>query len=188
MHRATWDTERLLEPFDYGPITLFGRNFHSVRLGLGVLKSVPLPRRDKSLRFGLFRFRSPLLTESRLFSTPPDTEMFHFSGCCEPPPMDSGRDDAVLKAPGYPIRKSPDHSSFDSYPRLIAAYYVLHRSFAPRHSPYALNLLYIEITILFSFKCATTNTVNTCCELDLPIQQLNICTNVWYITTRESKL
>ena len=67
VHRATWDTERLLEPFDYGPITLFGRNFHSVRLGLGVLKSVPLPRRDKSLRFGLFRFRSPLLTESLRF-------------------------------------------------------------------------------------------------------------------------
>ena len=29
-------------------------------------------------RFGLFRFRSPLLTESRLFSLPMGTEMFHF--------------------------------------------------------------------------------------------------------------
>lgn len=29
-------------------------------------------------RFGLFRFRSPLLTESRLFSLPVGTEMFHF--------------------------------------------------------------------------------------------------------------
>ena len=28
--------------------------------------------------FGLFRFRSPLLTESRLFSFPQGTEMFHF--------------------------------------------------------------------------------------------------------------
>jgi hypothetical protein len=28
---------------------------------------VPLPREDKSSRFGLFRFRSPLLTESRRF-------------------------------------------------------------------------------------------------------------------------
>ena len=28
--------------------------------------------------FGLFRFRSPLLTESRLFSLPVGTEMFHF--------------------------------------------------------------------------------------------------------------
>ena len=29
-------------------------------------------------RFGLFRFRSPLLTESLLFSLPVGTEMFHF--------------------------------------------------------------------------------------------------------------
>ena len=30
--------------------------------------------------FGLFRFRSPLLAESRLISFPPGTEMFHFPG------------------------------------------------------------------------------------------------------------
>ena len=30
--------------------------------------------------FGLFRFRSPLLSESLLFSFPPVTEMFHFTG------------------------------------------------------------------------------------------------------------
>ena len=30
------------------------------------------------IRFSLFRFRSPLLTESRLFSLPVGTEMFHF--------------------------------------------------------------------------------------------------------------
>ena len=30
------------------------------------------------MRFGLFRFRSPLLTESLLFSLPVGTEMFHF--------------------------------------------------------------------------------------------------------------
>ena len=29
-------------------------------------------------RFSLFRFRSPLLTESQLFSLPMGTEMFHF--------------------------------------------------------------------------------------------------------------
>ena len=29
-------------------------------------------------RFGLLRFRSPLLTESQLFSSPMGTEMFHF--------------------------------------------------------------------------------------------------------------
>jgi hypothetical protein len=37
----------------------------------------PLPGITR-IRFGLFRFRSPLLTESRLFSLPAGTEMFHF--------------------------------------------------------------------------------------------------------------
>ena len=38
------------------------------------------PRKDKSLRFGLFRFRSPLLTESHSLSFPPVTKMFQFTG------------------------------------------------------------------------------------------------------------
>ena len=37
----------------------------------------PLPGITR-VRFGLFRVRSPLLTESRLFSLPAGTEMFHF--------------------------------------------------------------------------------------------------------------
>jgi hypothetical protein len=37
----------------------------------------PLPGITQA-RFSLFRFRSPLLTESRLFSLPAGTEMFHF--------------------------------------------------------------------------------------------------------------
>jgi hypothetical protein len=32
------------------------------------------------IRFDLFRFRSPLLTESLLFSFPPGTKMFYFPG------------------------------------------------------------------------------------------------------------
>ena len=42
--------------------------------------SESLPRKDKSLRFGLLPFRSPLLRESLSLSFPPLTEMFHFSG------------------------------------------------------------------------------------------------------------
>ena len=42
---------------------------------------------------------------------------------------------------GFPIRKSSDHSSVDSSPRLIAASYVLHRLLVPRHPPCALNNL-----------------------------------------------
>ena len=38
------------------------------------------PQPDESGWFGLIRVRSPLLTESRLLSFPPGTEMFQFSG------------------------------------------------------------------------------------------------------------
>ena len=42
------------------------------------------PLRDESRRFGLIRFRSPLLTESRFLSLPPGTEMFQFPGLATP--------------------------------------------------------------------------------------------------------
>jgi hypothetical protein len=38
------------------------------------------PHQDESQWFRLFRFRSPLLTESRLISLPPGNEMFQFPG------------------------------------------------------------------------------------------------------------
>lgn len=34
---------------------------------------------------------------------------------------------------GYPIRTSPDHSLFDSSPKLFAVFHVLHRLLQPRH-------------------------------------------------------
>jgi hypothetical protein len=39
----------------------------------------PQPRITEVTRFGLFRFRSPLLAESRLISLPGATEMFQFA-------------------------------------------------------------------------------------------------------------
>ena len=44
----------------------------------GSPETVPQPRTYCYGRFGLFRVRSPLLTESRLISLPAGTEMFHF--------------------------------------------------------------------------------------------------------------
>jgi hypothetical protein len=77
--------------FAYGALT------HSGRPSQGVpLTHASIPKKCQSLqggshntayttpdsltctRFSLFRFRSPLLTESRLFSLPTGTEMFHF--------------------------------------------------------------------------------------------------------------
>jgi hypothetical protein len=45
-----------------------------------ILNAAPLPRTSSLGRFGLFRFRSPLLAESSFLSFPPGTEMFHFPG------------------------------------------------------------------------------------------------------------
>src|SRR4051812_13342572 len=55
--------------------------------------------------------------------------------------MYSGRDDAALPAPGFPIRKSAGQRLFSTSPRLIAAVHVLHRLLVPRHPPCALTIL-----------------------------------------------
>ena len=56
---------------------------------------------------GLFRFRSPLLAESRLMSVPPGTEMFQFPGFASPPYVFRWR---YPKGVGCPIRISTDQS------------------------------------------------------------------------------
>ena len=83
-------------------------------------------------RFRLFRFRSPLLSESRLFSLPLGTEMVHFprfASC------------AYIFSTGYRVY-TPDgfpHSEISGSqiacisPRLFAAGHVLLRLLAPRH-------------------------------------------------------
>ena len=69
----------------------------------------PTPPRGKPLDFGLFRFRSPLLTESHSLSFPPLTEMFHFSGCRSAWTMNSSRSHWVHQW-GFPIRRSSGQS------------------------------------------------------------------------------
>ena len=69
--------------------------------------------------------------------------MFQFpafapNGLCIQPPVTPS---ACTVATGFPIRKSQDQRSFDSFPGLIAAYHVLHRLITPRHPPYTLSSL-----------------------------------------------
>ncbi len=64
----------------YGAITLYGHSFQSVLLKIQNPKCGPSTPTGISDWFGLFRFRSPLLTESLLLSFPPGTEMFQFPG------------------------------------------------------------------------------------------------------------
>ena len=70
----------------------------------------------------LFRFRSPLLSESRLMSFPRATEMFQFTRFASHDYVFIMR---YPKRVGFPIRKSPDQSLFASSPKLIAGYHVL---------------------------------------------------------------
>ena len=80
-----------LEHFDYGVGTLYDWPFNAIRLYSFVTLAVrqnqqkspatPTMQRLPAIthdRFSLFRFRSPLLTESLLLSLPVGTEMFHF--------------------------------------------------------------------------------------------------------------
>ncbi len=55
------------EIFPYGAVTRYGSPFQTLPV-------------TSCKTTGLFRFRSPLLTESRLMSFPPATEMFQFAG------------------------------------------------------------------------------------------------------------
>ena len=126
--------DRRRSPVAYRTVTLCGRPFQSVRLG---------SRRRTARSRGLIRVRSPLLTESRLISFPPGTEMFQFPGfapdglCIQPPVLPAGCPVTM----GCPIRRSPDQSLFGGSPELIAAYNVLLRLCTPRHPPYTLSSL-----------------------------------------------
>ena len=66
------------------------------------------PTPPKRRRFGLFPVRSPLLGESLLFSLPPGTEMFQFSGLASKGLCIQPKDGHLFKMPGCPIRKSTD--------------------------------------------------------------------------------
>ena len=80
VHRITWDPSRGTNNFAHPAVTVCGRSFQIVKLAVYPLTfKVPQPRKYKYSRFRLFRFRSPLLTESLSFSFPGVTEMFHFA-------------------------------------------------------------------------------------------------------------
>ena len=107
------------------------------------------PMDPKTHRFGLFRVRSPLLTKSlncflflqvlRWFtslSSLPKTYVFssrilHF------------------QRSGFPHSDIFGSTPVCGFPKLFAAYHVLHRLPSPRHPPYALSSLII--TFLFAF-------------------------------------
>ena len=96
-------------------------------------------------RFGLFRVRSPLLAESLLFSVPAGTEMVHFPALPSIAYVFSEGSFGISQR-GFPHSEIPGSKLVCSSPGLIAAYRVLHRLLAPRHSPYALSSLTTSVS------------------------------------------
>jgi hypothetical protein len=109
--RITQELPRAFSDFDHGGFTLCAGAFHLLDLSSMVPRRGPTTP-ETSLRFGLFRFRSPLLTESILFLFLRLLRCFTSPGIAYFSLFYSGKDDGVLTPPGYPIRKSPDQSVF----------------------------------------------------------------------------
>ena len=85
VHGPTQVPNEPLSPAAYGAFSRCGRPFQIVPLEYSAFVCPVLqPHQDESRWFGLFRVRSPLLTESLLLSFPGGTEMFQF------PPLASG--------------------------------------------------------------------------------------------------
>ena len=100
-------------------------------------------------RFGLFRFRSPLLTESHV--------VFSSSGYLDVsvhrvPLLTLCIGVRILEvcSSGFPHSEISGSKDICSSPKLIAAYHVFHRLLVPRHPPYALTCLTIT-RIAFSY-------------------------------------
>ncbi len=124
-----------------------------------LIRKVPQPRPCNArrlshmARFSPIRVRSPLLTESLLFSLPEGTEMFHFPSF---PPRSLCVQLRVIRhntVRGFPIRKSWYQRPVIDSSRLIADSHVLLRLPMPRHPPCALkNLTTNMIKIITSAK------------------------------------
>ena len=88
----------------------------------------PLP---KQRRFGLLPFRSPLLGESRLFSSPAGTKMFQF------PAFACLAACRAFNAAGFPIRTPADQRSFAptrGFSQLVASF-IASWSLGIHHTP-----------------------------------------------------
>ncbi len=109
----------------YGAVTRSGPPF----------QTLPVPNRPAT---GLVRFRSPLLAESRLMSSPPATEMFQFAGFASRPYQFRSRYHPIKSGGGLPHSETPGSPIARISPGLFAACRVLHRLSVPRHPPDAL--------------------------------------------------
>ncbi len=101
------------------------------------------PMNPKTHRFGLFRVRSPLLTKSLncfLF-----LQVLRWFTSLSSLPKAYGFSSRILhfQRSGFPHSDTFGSTPVCGFPKLFAAYHVLHRLPSPRHPPYALSSLII---------------------------------------------
>jgi hypothetical protein len=101
------------------------------------------PVDPKTHRFGLFRVRSPLLTESLICFL--FLQVLRWFTSLSSPQSAYGFSRKILHflRRGFPHSEISGSTPVCSSPKLIAAYHVLHRLPSPRHPPYALSSLII---------------------------------------------
>ena len=123
--------------FAYGAFTLSGRLSQNRSAKLLNQLCGPNPGMHAP-RFGLFRFRSPLLTESHVvFSSSGYLDVsvhrVPFLKLC------IGLRILEVCSSGFPHSDISGSKDICSSPKLFAAYHVFHRLLVPRHPPYALS-------------------------------------------------
>ena len=144
--RVSWysGSRHVNSSFAYGAFTLSGRL--SQNRSANSLNQFRGPNPSMHARwFGLFRFRSPLLTESHVvFSSSGYLDVsvhrVPFLKLC------IGLRILEVCSSGFPHSDISGSKDICSSPKLFAAYHVFHRLLVPRHPPYALS----SMTNLFS--------------------------------------
>ena len=101
------------------------------------------PADPKTRRFGLFRVRSPLLTESLICFLFLRVLRWFTSPSSLLPTYEFSQEILHFLRSGFPHSEIPGSTPVCGSPRLIAAYHVLHRLPSPRHPPCALSSLII---------------------------------------------
>ena len=147
MSRGTRVPTRSRLPFAYRTVTFSGEPFRTLRLDnrfLTPYERAPQPPGSEDPRFGLFRVRSPLLTESLIsFLFLEVLRWFTSLGSPLPTYEFSWRSLDMTPA-GLPHSEIPGSKRACRSPRLIAACCVLHRLSVPRHPPSTLSNLTIK--------------------------------------------
>ena len=155
MSRGTRVPARSRLPFVYRTITFSGEPFRTLRLDIRFVtpcELAPQPRTSEDARFGLFRVRSPLLTESLICFLFLRVLRWFTSPSSLLPTYEFSREILPFQSRGFPHSEIPGSTPVCGSPRLIAAYHVLHRLPLPRHPPYALSSLIIFFRLALFYK------------------------------------